>query len=62
MKVAGDRRSTEGHRADDEPCGDGEGEHWAVSMGLGPDHGDNDENRAQHRAGNADSPARLPAR
>ena len=60
MKVAGDCRSTEGHRAGDEPCGDGESEQRAVSMGFGPDHGNNDENRAQNRAGNAHSPARLP--
>ena len=60
VKVAGDGRSTGADSAHDERRSDGESEHWAISVGLGPDHGDDDQHRAEHRAGDPEGPARCP--
>ena len=50
VKIAGDRRSTEAHCAHGKHCGDGESQHGAVAMRLGPDHRDDDQNPAHEGA------------
>ena len=60
MKVAGDRSSSEGHRAHNKCCRDKKSEHWAVSVRFSPDHSDDDKNRANHRTGDAESATGRP--
>ena len=59
MKVAGDGRSSETHRGDDQTRSHGESEHRAVSVRFGSNYGDDDENCAHESGRNAQGPARC---
>ncbi len=59
MEIAGDRRSSEAHRGNDQTRSDGESEHRAVSVRFGSNHGDDDEYGAHESARNANGPARC---